>query len=115
MATGSKKSVAPSSIPPFVKSDVERVLESGLVDFSLRELLSVLLSSTGAAERKVYLENATEDRPNGFYDRSLQLGTIPVDVRVPRTRKGEFRPASLPYGAIAATGQAPGPGAAAVV
>ena len=96
MATGSKKSVAPSSIPPFVKSDVERVLESGLVDFSLRELLSVLLSSTGAAERKVYLENATEDRPNGFYDRSLQLGTIPVDVRVPRTRKGEFRPASLP-------------------
>jgi putative transposase len=26
----------------------------------------------------------------------LQLGTIPVEVRVPRTRTGDFRPATLP-------------------
>ena len=31
-----------------------------------------------------------------FYDRSLQVGTIPVQVRVPRSRTGDFRPASLP-------------------
>ncbi len=31
-----------------------------------------------------------------FNDRSLQLGTIPVEVRVPRSRTGEFRPATLP-------------------
>lgn len=96
MATGSKKSVAPSTIPEFVKTDVDRVLESGLADFSIRELLSLLLSGAGTAERKVYLENATQDRANGFYERAVQLGTIPVDVRVPRTRKGDFRPASLP-------------------
>jgi transposase-like protein len=30
------------------------------------------------------------------YDRSLQVGSIPVDVRVPRTRNGDFRPTSLP-------------------
>jgi transposase-like protein len=48
------------------------------------------------AERKVYLDNANDDKPNGFYDRSLQLGSIPVEVRVPRTRSGEFRPATLP-------------------
>ena len=37
-----------------------------------------------------------EDKPNGFYDRSLQLGTIPIDLRVPRTRSGQFRPTLLP-------------------
>lgn len=96
MAPGSKKSVAPSSMPEFVKSDVDRIFQSGLADFSIRELLGLLLSSTGVAERKVYLDNANDDKPNGFYDRSLQLGSIPVEVRVPRTRSGEFRPATLP-------------------
>ena len=28
--------------------------------------------------------------------RNTQLGTIPREVRVPRTRTGDFRPASLP-------------------
>jgi transposase-like protein len=83
-------------MPEFVKSDVDRIFQSGLADFSIRELLGLLLSSTGVAERKVYLDNANDDKPNGFYDRSLQLGSIPVEVRVPRTRSGEFRPATLP-------------------
>lgn len=96
MSTRLKKSVAPTTIPEFVKTDVDRVLESSMADFSIRELLGLLLSSTGSAERKVFLENTPQDRPNGFYERAVQLGTIPVDVRVPRTRKGDFRPASLP-------------------
>src|SRR5215470_9565788 len=96
MATGSKKIVAPSSIPPFVKTEVDRVLESSLADFSIRELLGLLLSNTGTAERRVFLQNTPQDRANGFYERAVQVGTVPVEVRVPRTRKGEFRPASLP-------------------
>ena len=96
MTTDPKKSLAPASISDVEKSDVDRLLQTGLADFSLRELLGLLISSTGAAERNVYLEKTPTDRPNGFYDRSLQLGTIPVEVRVPRTRTGEFRPASLP-------------------
>lgn len=96
MSTNPKKSVAPSTIPQLVKTDIERVLESGLVDFSIRELLGLLLSNAGTAERKVFLENTPNDKANGFYERSVQLGTIPVDVQVPRTRKGDFRPASLP-------------------
>jgi len=96
MATGSKKSVTPSSIPAFAKSDIDQMLQSGMADFTIRQLLGLLMSNTGAAERKVYLENTTDDKPNGFYDRSLQLGTIPVDIRVPRTRHGGFRPTSLP-------------------
>ena len=96
MATDPKKSLAPASISEVAKNDVDRLLQSGLTDFTLRELLGLLISSAGAAERNVYLEDTTTDRSNGFYDRSLQVGSIPVDVRVPRTRSGDFRPASLP-------------------
>ena len=96
MTTDPKKSLSSASISALAKSDVDQLLQTGLADFSLRELLGLLISSAGAAERNLYLEKQPGDKPNGFYDRSLQLGTIPVDVRVPRTRTGEFRPASLP-------------------
>ncbi len=96
MTTGSKKSVPQStSMPEFAQSEIEQVLRSGLGDFSIRQLLGFLISSAGAAERKLYLEKA-DDRPNGFYDRQLEVGATPVEVRVPRTRSGEFRPSTLP-------------------
>jgi putative transposase len=96
MATDPKKRLTPASVSEVAKTDIERLLQTGLADFSLRELLGLLISSAGVAERNVYLENAPTDKPNGFYDRSLQVGSVPVDVRVPRTRNSQFRPASLP-------------------
>ena len=96
MTADPKKSLTPPSISDIAKNDIDQLLQTGLADFSLRELLGLLMSTTGTAERNVYLEKTPTDRPNGFYDRSLQMGTIPVEIRVPRTRTGEFRPASLP-------------------
>src|SRR6266446_2963599 len=96
MATDPSKSLAPESLPLTEKNTLAQMLESDLADLSVRELLSMLLSSVGLAERKAYLERIFPDKPNGFYDRSLQLGTIPVEIRVPRTRSGDFRPATLP-------------------
>lgn len=96
MATDPNSSVSPTSPSEPLPAEIRQVLASGLGDFSLRELLSWLLSSVGVAEREAYLERIRQDKPNGFYDRSLQLGTIPLEVRVPRTRTGDFRPASLP-------------------
>ena len=96
MTTDPKKSLASVSTSEIAKSDVDQLLQTGLADLSLRELLGMLISTAGAAERRIYLEKAPSDKPNGFYDRYLQLGTIPLDIRVPRTRTGEFRPASLP-------------------
>ena len=96
MATDPSKSLAPESLPLTEKNTLAQMLESDLADLSVRELLRMLLSSVGLAERKAYLERILPDKPNGFYDRSLQLGTIPVEIRVPRTRSGDFRPASLP-------------------
>lgn len=96
MVTDPIQSLASKSPSAAGKNPLAHLLESDLADFSLRELLSMLLSSVGATERKAYLDRVAADKPNGFYDRSLQVGSIPVDVRVPRTRSGEFRPATLP-------------------
>ena len=96
MATDPKKSLPSSSASTIVKTDIDRLLQTGIADFSLRELLGLLISSAGAAERNVYLQEVPADKPNGFYDRSLHVGSIPVDIRVPRSRNGDFRPASIP-------------------
>src|SRR5437870_13264561 len=96
MATDPKKSLTPSAVSSSAKTDIDQLLQTGLADFSLRELLGLLISSAGAAERNVYLEKDPTDKPNGFYDRSLQLGNIPVDVRFPRARTVDIRPSRLP-------------------
>src|SRR5437667_620766 len=96
MSTDLKKRVTPKSNSSTGKTELAEVLESGIGDVSLRELLGMLISSVGASERKAYLSRESQDKANGFYDRNLQVGTIPIDIQVPRTRSGQFRPASLP-------------------
>jgi len=96
MTPDSTKSLTPTpSLTESSKRQMTELLESGLADFSLRDLLGALLSDVGEAERKTYLQNA-QDKANGFYPRTVQVGSVPVDVDVPRTRTGKFRPASLP-------------------
>lgn len=96
MPTDPKKSVPPDGFPESAQKQMDTLLASGLADFSLRELLGTLLSGVSVVERDVHLAHRPDDRPNGFYDRSLQVGSVPVDIRVPRTRTGDFRPATLP-------------------
>ena len=96
MSTDPKSSVSSEEISESTKTQIQTLMASGLADFSLRELLGTLLSGVSVAERDLHLEHRPEDRPNGFYDRSLQVGSVPVDIRVPRTRNGDFRPANLP-------------------
>ena len=96
MSTDLKKRVTPKADSSNGKTALAEVLETGIGDVSLRELLGMLISNVGISERKAYLSRASEDKGNGFYDRNLQVGTIPVDIQVPRTRSGQFRPASLP-------------------
>ena len=82
--------------PESLDNEIDRLLSAGLENFSVRELLGMMLSAAGQAERSAYLAEATGDKGNGSYDRSLNVGSIPVDIRVPRTRSGQFRPNSLP-------------------
>ena len=94
MTTDPKKTLSPDT--DSAKTHLDQVLSSGLADCSLRDLLGLLLSSVGIAEREAYLSRTAVDKANGFYPRSLMVGSLPVDVEVPRTRTGTFRPASLP-------------------
>jgi len=96
MATDPKKTLPPVTSPESLKKDIDKMMESGMADFSVRELLGFLLSSVGLAERNAYLERNAEDRSNGFYDRTMRLGSIPLELRVPRSRNGGFRPTTLP-------------------
>lgn len=64
--------------------------------FAIREVLGELLSSLAGAERKSYLEGNASDKGNGFYPRGLCIGSMPVDINVPRVRSGNFRPLVLP-------------------
>jgi hypothetical protein len=103
MSTGSNKSLPPSPPRQSEKSEIEKLLQSGLGDFSLRELLGALLSSLAHAERGVYLQAQPEDKANGFYPRSLLVGSVPVETEVPRTRSGQFRRPRCPLAISAAT------------
>jgi putative transposase len=48
------------------------------------------------SERDVYLEKDNKDKGNGFYDRTLATSIGKLELSVPRTRNGDFRPKVLP-------------------
>lgn len=96
MSTDPKTNLSPEPIPNPAKKTLDALLESDFADWSLREVLGMLLSNLGESERGAYLARTTQDKANGFYPRTVQVGSLPVEVDVPRTRNGGFRPASLP-------------------
>jgi putative transposase len=96
MATDPDTSLPPNSASDSLPAEIAQALAGGLGDYSLRELLSLMLTSLGRAERQKYLARTPADKGNGAYSRSLQVGSIPIDIDVPRTRNGTFRPTVLP-------------------
>ena len=80
-----------------LQQQVERALSAGgLEQLGTRELLAVLLNCLFQAERGRHLEQSLDDRGNGSYERGVNVGSLPVEVEVPRTRSGDFRPSQLP-------------------
>ena len=96
MPTDPKSKLSQNHEPDSLQNDIERLLSSGLENFSVREILGLMLSAIGQSERRAYLADVSTDKGNGGYERSLNVGSVPVDIRVPRTRTGNFRPRSLP-------------------
>jgi len=82
--------------PPKLQDEIDRATKGGLDRMTTRELFGALLDSLFLAERSAYLDEADEDKGNGAYDRRVNVGSLPVDVAVPRTRQGGFRPYHLP-------------------
>jgi putative transposase len=96
MSTDPNPSVAPSVTPNSLSPEFMQALATGLGDLNLRELLALLLTHLSQAERKAYLARTPADKGNGAYPRSLHLGSLPLQIEVPRTRNGAFRPSVLP-------------------
>ncbi len=78
------------------QQQLDNLMQHGLGGLSLRQILATAWKALNEAERRQFLNDVNDDKANGFYERSLKLGTIPLDIHVPRTRSGEFRPSLLP-------------------
>ncbi len=96
MPTDPNPSLAPHSPSEPLPAELAQALAAGLGPFSLRELLALILNSLSQAERQAFLAGAPADKGNGSYARSLKMGSIPLQIDVPRTRGGSFRPSLLP-------------------
>jgi putative transposase len=80
-----------------ISDQINRALTTGgLESLSTAQLLGLVLNILFRSERTAHLETTQDDKGNGSYDRTVNVGSLPVPVEVPRTREGGFRPATLP-------------------
>jgi len=80
------------------KQAVERVVEKFFPDVEGEEKIGLckffeeLFNEFMVAERGIYLEKEEKDKGNGYYGRELISKFGKLDLEVPRTRNGKFRP-----------------------
>lgn len=60
------------------------------------QILQTAMNLLMLAERNLHLENTTENKANGFFERELGTSLGTINLKVPRDRNGDFRPAILP-------------------
>jgi putative transposase len=97
MSTNPQRNLPSSGeLPKEVQGQLDKLLDGGLGELSLRQILATAFKALNEAERRQFLTSSEQDKANGFYERSLQLGSIPLELEVPRTRSGQFRPSLLP-------------------
>lgn len=58
----------------------------------VEEILNMIMKE----ERKIHLEEDKKDKGNGYYGRQLASAIGKLNLNVPRTREGDFRPSILP-------------------
>lgn len=75
-----------------IREKIRKAIKEGI---SLGEIEEVILQEVMMEEREAYLE-VEDDHKNGTYFRYLGTGDGVLRLRVPRTRKGGFRPKILP-------------------
>lgn len=60
------------------------------------QILQTAMNLLMLAERNLHLEHSPNDKANGFFERELGTPIGTVNLKVPRDRNGDFRPAVLP-------------------
>lgn len=85
-----------------IKNDaIEKVLDKYFSEddsdrIAMKRLLEELLERIMVSERNIHLQKTEKDKGNGFYDRTLATSIGKLELSVPRTRNGNFRPSVLP-------------------
>jgi len=62
----------------------------------IRKLLESVVQLIMNQERNFFLENDKDNIVNRYYKRSLNNGSLKLNINVPRDRKGKFIPQILP-------------------
>jgi len=96
MATSPSTKITDADASRQLAEDVARWAPGELDHLTLRQVLGLMFSLLSESERRVFLSRAGADKGNGHYARSLVVGSTPVEIQVPRTRSGRFRPGLLP-------------------
>lgn len=82
-------------IKKFVASQLKLEEEDPKVK-ALTILVEKILEGIMIGERAVYLEGVKGDKGNGYYERKVATPMGKLELKVPRTREGDFRPSILP-------------------
>ena len=92
----------PESDPPASGQDarleqsLKDLLASDLASLTLGQLLGMVLPGVSLGKRRAHLRDHDSELANGFFQRNVNVGSVPAPVRVPRTHSGAFRPQVLP-------------------
>ena len=75
--------------------EVKEIIE--FIEKEVKRIVKEMIENLALEERRMYLEEHSETKGNGFYTRSLitRFGAVD-DLRVPRVREGDFRPRVIP-------------------
>jgi putative transposase len=91
------KDLARNSIREQVENEVQELLQGALPDKTASVVIKRVVDWFHRRERDSYLQEHPEDIANGHYHRKkLNLGSVPLELEVPRTRSGKFKPTLLP-------------------
>lgn len=91
------KNVAPNSKTEQIENEVQELVRGALPDKTAAMVVQLLIDWFHRREREFYLREHPDDVANGHYRRKkLNFGSVPLELNVPRTRSGPFKPSLLP-------------------
>jgi putative transposase len=86
---------AKSSLADSIASDMLTKIQNG-DNIAPTQILQTAMDLIMLAERNLHLQKSCNDKANGFFERELGTALGPINIKVPRDRNGDFRPAVLP-------------------
>ena len=95
MLTTNNTNRAKNSFADEVVQDMVTKIQNG-DNIAPAQILQTAMNLLMVAERNLHLQNSVQDKANGFFDRELGTALGTINLKVPRDRNGDFRPAILP-------------------